>query len=50
MKHSLMEVENDQIIYIDNDTIFSEDGKFEMCPRDALIEALEMLGFFPENV
>lgn len=39
-------------IYIDNDIIFGikENTKFNMHPQDALIEALELLGFKPEVV
>lgn len=39
-------------IYIDNDIIFGVDehGKFNMDPEDALVEALELLGFRPEFV
>jgi len=37
-------------IYIDNDTIWVEGLDFDMLPQDALIEALELLGFIPENV
>lgn len=32
-------------IFIDNDVVFTEKIDFEMHPADALIEALELLGF-----
>jgi hypothetical protein len=45
--------ENEKIkIFIDNDMVFSigEHGKFTMHPEEALIEALELLGFDVEYV
>ena len=37
-------------ILIDNDIIFTDDGKFSMDPNDALFEALALLGFDAEYV
>ena len=38
------------VLYVDNDEVFTALDGLNMHPEDALIEALELLGFRPEKV